>query len=66
MNSCNPLDLKINWIKSNSSDYFFEAIVDNKIAKLRLNDFPEENIATLFFDGNEFELKPSREIGASH
>ena len=57
MNSCNPLDLKINWVKSNYGDYFFESIVNSKLAKLRLNDFPEENIATLFFDGHEFELE---------
>jgi hypothetical protein len=49
-------DLKarsIDWVSSNLDPYIFEAIIDEETVRLRLNDFPEENIATLFFKDNQ-------------
>ena len=49
MDLCDLLDLKINWTRSEFDTYTFEASIHGGMAKIRLNDFPEENIATLFF-----------------
>lgn len=57
MNIANLENQAIDWIPSNIDPYIFEAIVDGERIKLRLNDFPEENIATLFFQDVQTELE---------
>ena len=38
------------------SDYVFSAVIDGEELKLRLNDFPEEPLCTLIWEGNEQDL----------
>ena len=52
-------DLKnrlIHWNESDLSPYTFETVIDGEIVRLRLNDFPEENIATLMLQDDEIEI----------
>ncbi len=41
---------KIEWQKTEDPDFPYEAIVDEKRWRLRINDFPEERLYTLFID----------------
>lgn len=56
----NIFNQNINWQKGSESDYIFTAIIDGKLWKLRLNDFPEEPLCTLIWEYGTQDLK---EIG---
>ena len=47
----------IDWISSTLDPYIFETIIDGEKVMLRLNDFPEENIATLIFQDRQIEIE---------
>ncbi len=47
----------IDWISSALDPYIFETIIDGEKVMLRLNDFPEENIATLIFQDSQIEIE---------
>jgi hypothetical protein len=47
------LSHNVNWNETNDVDFPFESIVNGKIWRLRLNDFPEEQLFTLFIDNKE-------------
>ena len=57
MDLCDLLYSKINWTRSEFDTYIFEASIHGGMAKIRLNDFPEENIATLFFGSQSIEIE---------
>jgi hypothetical protein len=50
------LKQKIDWQKSDESDYIFNAIIGGKIWKLRLNDFPEEPLCTVIWGSGQQDL----------
>ena len=50
------LKQKIDWQKSDESDYIFNATIDGKLWKLRLNDFPEEPLCTVIWKGGQQDL----------
>ncbi|MFC2156093.1 hypothetical protein ACFLRB_06365 [Acidobacteriota bacterium] len=47
---------KIDWQKSDESEYIFTAMIDGKNWKLRLNDFPEEPLCTVIWEGGLQDL----------
>lgn len=47
----------IDWHPAVGSPYHFTAKFGNIQCELRLNDFPEENIATLYMLGEQYELE---------
>ncbi len=51
----------VSWKKTNDPEFPFEALVNGKCWKLRLNDFPQQLLYTLFIDDREeesFDLWP--------
>lgn len=50
------LNQKIDWQKSFESEYIFTAMIDGKLWKLRLNDFPEEPLCTVIWEGGQQDL----------
>jgi hypothetical protein len=46
--------LKINWNETDDVDFPYTAMVNNHKWVLRLNDFPEEPLFTLFIDDEEW------------
>ncbi len=50
------LKKRINWQKSDESNYIFTTIIDGKLWKLRLNDFPEEILCTVIWEGGQQDL----------
>ena len=50
------LKAKIDWQKVSDSPPVFETQFQNKSIRLRLNDFPEEVLCTLFVDDDEVDL----------
>jgi hypothetical protein len=47
---------KIDWQKSADSPYIFQTSVNQKVVRLRLNDFPEEPLCTVIIDGQETDV----------
>jgi hypothetical protein len=50
------LKKKIDWEKTQESEYIFSATVEGKELFLRLNDFPEEPLCTIIINGNKTNL----------
>ena len=50
------LRTNIEWQKTEGSSYVFTASFDGKEVKLRLNDFPEEPLCTLFTGDQETQI----------
>lgn len=50
------LKTKIDWQKTQKSEYLFSAFIEGKELYLRLNDFPEEPLCTVIIDGHERNL----------
>lgn len=48
---------EIDWIAEANEPYMHYAIVDGKTIRLRLNDFPDEPICTVFIDGKGFDIE---------
>ena len=57
MNLYDLVETQIDWVRSDLSPYVFETLIAGALIRLRLNDFPEENIATLMMGGNALELE---------
>jgi len=51
----NYFENSINWNKTTDPLYPYTAIYKDRNLKLRLNDFPEEPMYTLFVDGETIE-----------
>ncbi|MBK9445233.1 MAG: hypothetical protein IPO00_03560 [Betaproteobacteria bacterium] len=51
------IGMKIDWTETSESPYIFQAISNDKVIKLRLNDFPEEPLCTLIFAGQQIDLE---------
>ena len=47
----------IGWQKTNESAYLFKALFNGKEVRLRLNDFPDEPLGTLFVDAHEVQIE---------
>jgi hypothetical protein len=50
------LKQKIDWQKSDESEYIFNAVIGGKLWKLQLNDFPEEPLCTVIWEGGQQDL----------
>jgi len=50
------LKTKMDWQTTKESPFIFNALFQDKTVQLRLNDFPEEPLATLIVDGAETPL----------
>lgn len=48
--------LRIDWQETEDKPYEFSANVEGEELRLRLNDFPEEPLCTLFSQGKEVDL----------
>lgn len=51
------IGMKIDWTETSESPYTFQAISNDKVIKLRLNDFPEEPLCTLLFADQQIDLE---------
>jgi hypothetical protein len=47
---------RVDWETTKESPYIFEATLDGKLVRLRLNDFPDEPLCTVIVDGKETDL----------
>jgi hypothetical protein len=48
---------KIEWIQTGEEKWLLHADVDGRSIHLRLNDFPEENICTVFIGEGSYDLE---------
>jgi len=48
---------RIDWQESKESEFVFHTDFLNHLVRLRLNDFPDESLCTLIFDGVETDLE---------
>jgi len=53
---------EITWIATNADRTLFEAIFNGEHVQLRLNDFPDEPIYTLFVGSNEIDIEEGPRI----
>ena len=53
----NLQNANILWTEVTDNDAMYEAVFNDEIVKLRLNDFPDEVAYTLFVRGEEFDLE---------
>jgi hypothetical protein len=47
---------KMDWQTTSESPYIFQAVFEGKTIRLRLNDFPDEPLCTVFIEGTETDL----------
>lgn len=47
------------WIESRKDSRLFDAVFEGEHVQVRLNDFPEEPILTVFFRGQEMDIEES-------
>jgi len=50
------LKRKIDWQKTSDNAYQFVCTIEEQIFQLRLNDFPEEPLCTIIWNGGEQNL----------
>lgn len=50
------LHSRIDWETSAESPYLFQAVLEGRAVRLRLNDFPDEPLCTLIVEGKETDL----------
>ena len=48
---------RLDWQEVPASPYLFESVFQNQYVRLRLNDFPDAPLCTLFVDGEEQHLE---------
>jgi hypothetical protein len=46
----------VDWATTSTFPYLFEALVDGRVVRVRLNDFPAEPLCTVIVDGVETDL----------
>ncbi|MDR3406721.1 MAG: hypothetical protein P4L99_29820 [Chthoniobacter sp.] len=50
---------ELSWIATRKDPRLFEAVFDGEHIQLRLNDFPDEPIFTVFFRDREIDIEES-------
>lgn len=50
------LSEKIKWTPTNDEEFTFSSTYEGKIIKLRMNDFPDEPLCTLFINNEERDV----------
>lgn len=52
-------DTELTWIATRNDPTFFEAVFEGEHVQIRMNDFPDEPIYTVFFRGEEIDIEES-------
>ena len=51
------LNMSVDWQKTKESPYVFSARIAGRLVRLRLNDFPEEPLCTVLWEGRDQDLE---------